>query len=97
MLLRLNLIKRKTVNIESEMIQALENNLSVPQLYFFEIMKVAFRRNEVSADTLKDIFIRSETNRVPRNSSGFKFCYLFIQIIGKKSHGVIEEQKSGIS
>ena len=55
-LLRLILLERKTVNIESEKIQA--KILSVPKLYFYEIMKFAFRsvRSEVPADILRHLY-----------------------------------------
>ena len=61
-LLRLIFFKRKTMSIESEMINA--HILSVPQLYVYELIKFAFRsvRKEVSSDHLNNLYTRAKSN-----------------------------------
>ena len=66
-LLRLIFFKRKTMSIESEMINA--HILSVPQLYVYELIKFAFRsvRKEVSSDHLNNLYTRAKRNRSRSN------------------------------
>ena len=88
-LLRLIFFKRKTMSIESEMINA--HILSVPQLYVYELIKFAFRsvRKEVSSDHLKNLYTRANSNRSRGNKKLF-FNYLFILTTGKSIHYATE-------
>ena len=62
-LLRIIFFKRKTMSIESEVINA--HILSVPQLYVYEFIKFAFRsvRKEVSSDYLNNLYTKANSNR----------------------------------
>ena len=67
-LLRLIFFKRKTMSIESDMINA--HILSVPQLYVYELIKFAFRsvRKEVWSEHLNNLYTKANSNRYSRGN-----------------------------
>ena len=69
-LFRLIFIKRRTESIETEMINA--RILSVPQLYVYGIMKIAFRSIRQKRCLPSNLFQKKQSNRSCRSENNSK-------------------------